>query len=557
MGDDGAMLRGLKNSNLSISLMVSGLFVSVGSVAFGQSTLYVDDSASPGGNGLSWSTAYKDLQVALTAAANSAGAVHEIRVGGGTYRPGPPNGNRVSSIFILREGVAIRGGYAGYGATNPNARDFILYESILSGDLNGNDGPDFSNRGDNSYHVVGASGVGPTAELDGFTITGGYANGGNPNDRGAAIFLFPFANSPTFRNCRIIGNRVTGKGGAMYTNESSATFYHCAFEGNQGNDGGAIYHLQSAARYFSCSFEGNVSSGLAGAMYNYGSNTLLEDCTFSENSGLAGGAMHNFQSSPMLRRCVFQRNMAAGGLAPNGGAISNEPGSPTLADCLFVANMAVNRGGGMYNSHADSHPVIRNALFWKNIAGSGGGMAVNNGMTTVVNSIFWENVNHQGQHSENTEVALFGGSLVMNYSCVQGWTGLLGGQSNGAFAPEFVDATGPDGLAGTMDDDLRPTPTSDCIDRGDPAWLMEESGSDFDGRARVLCGRVDIGPFEFGLGDATCDRFINLEDYAQFPNCLELSWAGLADDECAAFQPRFPGRVDLEAFSAFQNLFGG
>ncbi|MHC4440854.1 MAG: hypothetical protein ACYS3S_26190, partial [Planctomycetota bacterium] len=41
--------------------------------------------------------------------------------------------------FQLKKGVTLRGGYAGFGEPDPNAREISLYETILSGDLNGDD----------------------------------------------------------------------------------------------------------------------------------------------------------------------------------------------------------------------------------------------------------------------------------------------------------------------------------------------------------------------------------------------------------------------------------
>ncbi|HUU84857.1 MAG TPA: hypothetical protein VM243_15255, partial [Phycisphaerae bacterium] len=68
--------------------------------------VYVDDDA-PGGDGLSWDTAFNGLQEALTLAAGSEGAVTEIRVARGTYQPAGPGGDRAAT-FQLISGVAIR-----------------------------------------------------------------------------------------------------------------------------------------------------------------------------------------------------------------------------------------------------------------------------------------------------------------------------------------------------------------------------------------------------------------------------------------------------------------
>ena len=112
---------------------------------------YVDDDAALGGDGLSWGTAYRFFQHAL---ANAAG-VTAIHVAQGTYKPDQDEGGNVTpgdraAAFQLLNGVALMGGFAGIGQPNPDERDIELYETILSGDLLGDDGPDFENNEENS-----------------------------------------------------------------------------------------------------------------------------------------------------------------------------------------------------------------------------------------------------------------------------------------------------------------------------------------------------------------------------------------------------------------------
>ena len=57
------------------------------SAAEGATILYVDDDAAPGGDGLGWVTAHRFLQSALATPFPESGAVTEIRVAGGVYRP--------------------------------------------------------------------------------------------------------------------------------------------------------------------------------------------------------------------------------------------------------------------------------------------------------------------------------------------------------------------------------------------------------------------------------------------------------------------------------------
>ena len=138
-----------------------GLAMTTPSTTRSGTILYVDDDAPPGGDGQSWETAFHYLQDALAAAQPGSG-VEEIRVGQGAYRPDQDEAGNVTpgdreAAFTLAGGVVHLGGYAGYGATDPDARDVELYETILTGDLNGDDEPDFVNYEDNSFHVTPVS----------------------------------------------------------------------------------------------------------------------------------------------------------------------------------------------------------------------------------------------------------------------------------------------------------------------------------------------------------------------------------------------------------------
>ena len=142
-------------------------------------TIYVRATASAPGNGTSWASAYPSLQTALQAAASGA----EIWLAAGRYTPAPANSSRAAT-FQLKDGVAIYGGFAG-AETARSQRDWAANVVTLSGDLNGNDGSNFANNGENSYHVVkGATG----ATLDGVTISGGNADGAGADNRGSGMY---------------------------------------------------------------------------------------------------------------------------------------------------------------------------------------------------------------------------------------------------------------------------------------------------------------------------------------------------------------------------------
>ncbi len=175
--------------------LIGAVAAVVCAAADGGTVLFVDDDALPGGDGGGWNTALRHLQDALSEAATL--EISEIRVAGGTYRPdrssaSPGGTGDREAVFELLSGVALRGGYAGVGAPDPNDHDPVVYETVLSGDLAGDDQPDFANRTENSFHVLDGSDTDASAVLEGFVVTAGYADaegftqrnarGGGPRD---------------------------------------------------------------------------------------------------------------------------------------------------------------------------------------------------------------------------------------------------------------------------------------------------------------------------------------------------------------------------------------
>ncbi len=500
--------------------------------------VYVDDDAPPGGEGTSWNTAYQYLQDALTPAMSG----DQIRVAQSTYKPdrdaAHPSGTGArTATFQLRNGVALYGGYAGYGAPDPDLRDIDSNASILSGDLAGNDlsgdfpnGPSYS---ENSYHVTTGSDTDDTAVLDGFTITAGNANGSSsPHNRGAGMYNNP--GSPTLTDCTFSGNSAIGTyggGGGMYNyNISDPTLTHCTFSGNWAANGGGMYNVSSTPTLANCTFSGDWATS-GGGMHNvYYSNPTLTNCSFSGNSGGSGGGMYNaFYSNPTLTGCTFSGNSAH-----YGGGMQNISVSPTLTNCTFSGNAVDYDGGAVYN--AQSSPTLTNCSLHDNSAAAGGGMYNNTGSPTLTNCILWGN-------TAPTGAQIYGGTPTVKYSDVQGgWSGA----GNIAADPLFVDADGPDGIPGTEDDNLRLSPGSPCIDAGTNGALPSDSADldgdgdttepipyDLDGSLRIVDGDangaavVDMGAYEYRVPcDLDGDGDVDVDDYWIFVDAFGHSAGG-------------------------------
>ncbi|MHC4108949.1 MAG: right-handed parallel beta-helix repeat-containing protein, partial [Planctomycetota bacterium] len=355
------LLRGLTH----VMAVVSSLAIAAG--AHGGSIVYVNQSAPCDGDGLSWATAYCDLQSGLLIAAPGT----SIWVAAGTYTPDQGQGNR-SLAFVLHDDVALYGGFAG-GETDLSERDVAANPTILSGDLAGDDGPDFAQYGENSYHVVSAIGVGPTAVLDGFTITGGNADGEENDSHGGGILCDSAA--PTITGCTFTANLAINRGGAAYNLSGTPSYTGCTFEGNRADNGGAMYNESGTSVSLSeCTFAGNDALGDGGAIYNVNCSPIVTSCDFTGNtapkfsSSGGGGAMLNaVGSGPIAINCTFTDNFTTGA----GGAVRNRTSTAVFIGCTFTANTA-GRGGAAWHDNA-STPTYLNCTFDGNHTTTTGG----------------------------------------------------------------------------------------------------------------------------------------------------------------------------------------
>jgi hypothetical protein len=323
-----------RNTTTVVSVTAMALAVVPATSQANADRLHVNVDASPGGDGSSWATAYHDLQDAL-ADANTNGAVTEIWVAMGRYTPSGSNGLR-SSTFQLIGDVGLYGGFIGT-EVNRSDRDWKMNKTVLSGDLNGND-TGTNGIDENSYHVVTGSETGPTAVLDGFTITAGNANGGGLNNNGAG--MINESGSPTVRNCDFIANSAAFAGGGMQNRFNHPTVTDCVFRDNSAtNFGGGMHNDPTSSPVITnCTFLGNQSDVGAGMGNNADSNPKLINCIFSGNvAGTRGGALQ-VRTSFTVTNCTITGNVGG----TSGGGLAVEIGSPTLTNCIVWGNTAQN-----------------------------------------------------------------------------------------------------------------------------------------------------------------------------------------------------------------------
>ncbi|MFC1604649.1 right-handed parallel beta-helix repeat-containing protein [Planctomycetota bacterium] len=419
-------------------------------------TLFVDWQTHGKGDGTSWDNAFTDLQPALEVARLIPGMV-DVYVAAGTYTPSVETdvNDLRSATFKLNPGMALFGGFAGSAKPDPDERDIDQYKTVLSGYLHGNDTiedvnsiKDVNSLKDNAYHVIEASDTDATSILDGFVITGGNANQwGNSHDVGGAIRIN--RGSPIIRNCRLEDNTALF-GGGMYCLEGAPTLINCVISDNSvtfdkyGGDGGGIYFDDCNAVLINCTFVNNMAFNVedvndvsfdGGGIYFYRGNPRLTGCQFMGNvASDIGGGMRCYRSVLTAVNCIFSGNIANGG-----AAIDTTNSSPTFTNCTISRNIALDTGGAIYNGRGN-YPVLTNCILWGNIP---------------------DEITFPDSQEMPT---------ILNYCVIQGgWTNTRWqpiGEGNLDVDPRFIDPNGPDGIAGTLDDDLMLLPDSPCIDAG-------------------------------------------------------------------------------------------
>jgi len=544
--------------------------------------LYVDKTASGGNDGTSWANAFTELIDAFDTAILFS-QVQQIYIAEGTHYPAEPGGIR-DTAFCIRNDLAVYGGFA-VGGCDFVDRDPTAHPTILSGDLNGDDDPNFVNYDDNSYHVIAGEGLDSTAILDGLTVEAGNANGAGSTARGGGFYCI---GDPQVVNCTFIENFAGEKGGGMY-GSGDPTLTDCTFIANATDDeGGGMYNFGNLT-LTDCAFTENftTSSGYdnnsGGGLYNAGDSSIT-NCTFDRNnSAKHGGGMYNYRlfSSTTLTNCIFTQNTAD----DDGGGLYNRHSIISLIDCRFISNSADSSGGAMSNFFESTQTLI-NCIFNGNQAAEGGGAMSNYGSSILVtslinctltanmapngnaiacegdykstfdiaNSILWNGGNEINNASTEPSV------ITVSYSDVQSGPA---GSGNISADPVFVDADGPDNIAGNTDDILHLAEGSPCIDAGNNGHPLVPS-TDILGGPRLIddpttadtgipaAPVVDMGAYEFALpGDMQLDGDVDLSDHAVFAP----HWFGTGCNEdnrwCARADFNYSGDITLDDLSMF------
>lgn len=538
---------------LPAMLGIAAAIFSITGGAASAATVYVDADSIGIQDGLSWGTAFTDLQDALALAAGDPVTYTEIWVASGTYTPDDPGGDR-SAAFNAVDGVAVYGGFSGI-ETELGQRDPDANPTLLSGDLDGDDGVGGTN--DNSYHVIISDGASTAAVFDGFIITGGVAGAlAYPANSGPGVHVVN--GGLTLVDCDVTANMISnggtpagmyeggGYGGGIYVSGSTLNLTDCRITSNatgrsaaiistlggQGGHGGGLACVTATVNLDGCFFDGNFtadgsdetidtppgSGGFGGAIYSEDSTVSLLQTEIEDNytgdggddtlwlispTGGLGGAIFAADSDLSFDQVRVEGNWTGNGLiggsGGHGAGIFFTGGTHTVERSFILLNSAgsgvtAGLGGGVAIDVLTDIEFI-NSIIVQNAAGGGAGSAGGGIYTAVPISLTFCTV------ADNTVAVGGSGSAIANTALVTALNTIIWNNTvSGAIDANYCDVEGGvAGGTGNLDTDplFRPgatnyrlLPHSPLIDMGADVTGV---AIDFDGNARGYDGDGETG----------------------------------------------------------------
>lgn len=517
-------LNNMKNALLSLLVVLLMSAVADASAA----VRYVKVGAT--GDGSSWLQASGSIQDMIDASQ----AGDEVWIAAGTYKPErllKSNKDR-SYAFVLKDGVALYGGFAGHETSLSNrARGERPWEfqseTVLSAEngepdvwerhlaegssyrytwLADGDNLEVVGTSDNYNHVLYADGVlaQPTV-VSGLTLRGACANVWNVKAAGGALYA---AGNVQLSECQILENSAyftaqstTGAsdtyGGAVcLQGTEGAAITDCYFARNYchskwGNSwGGAVYAKNTLIAR--CEFTDCVSLDNGGAVVLVGGT--LEDCLFTDCYAATGGAVLN--AGTATGNTVYDCRALLGGGIYNQGTASYNLVAGCYADAIEFGAELGGQGGGIYNAGGD----IVGSVVYNNKAFAGGGIFISGGR--VVNSTIQHNALRQDSEKANVAAA----------EKIDLAAALCNSIANpDADASNFVSPTHFKGLPSNDDErqSLRQASWaladgSEFIDAGTLTDGISET-ADIAGNTRIAGSAIDVGAYEHAAQGAAVE----------------------------------------------------
>ncbi|MBN1592748.1 MAG: right-handed parallel beta-helix repeat-containing protein [Candidatus Coatesbacteria bacterium] len=392
---------------------------------------YVDADAGDDGNdgseGSPWLTITYALDWIASNDPGSEGNAHTIHVAAGTYAAST---NGETYPLNMQSWVSLEGDSA--EATILDAEEgayhvIYCYEAdnltIAKLSITGGyaDGPDENDRKGAGIHCWHSSPI-----IMGDRVTGNVTDGDDSEGGG----IYCYYGSPVVEDNDISGNAADGEGGGISCRYSSpnitdnsisensvgnygggVSFYYGSpmLEGNDISDnsteycGGGLYVFHASAIIRSNTIRRNSTPEAyywGGGIYSYGgtASCIMESNTISDNSAGSGGGICCIYSSPIIGDNDIRDNKSTdNGPEDNdgGGIYCTENSSPTIINNTITGNAARSSGGGI-RCDSDSSPTIESNSITGNSAYMAGGISCVGGSPTIQRNDISENAGRWG-----------------------------------------------------------------------------------------------------------------------------------------------------------------
>lgn len=330
------------------------------------------------GDGTSWENASGDLQKMIDELA-TVNAPGEVWVAAGTYRPTTQiiEGVQYAASFRMRDGINVYGGFAGGEISKAERAKGTMpwiysNETVLMGaDYDDNSAEWIENSSQwnvisSTRHVVwfapmsGEVKFKYTTVLDGVTIKGGAANGGEgladfATDKGGGVYM---GLNAILQNCIVTENTAKGDGGGVYANGDGADassanakggrVVGCLIYNNSSvEDGGGVF-VKNAGLVLRSMITNNSATNGAGVYLdknakNHPEYLILSTSVVSNNTATGNGAVYCNESGVLLQNTIVNNDC------------------PSTVD---ASNPNSSQTGGLY---INKYAYVINSILWNNL----------------------------------------------------------------------------------------------------------------------------------------------------------------------------------------------
>lgn len=411
---------------------------------------------------------------------------------------------------------------------------------------------------------------------------------------------------PVIENCLITDNRSGFSGGGIRcTDRSHPTIRHCIIANNRADEfGGGVFVVSGDSILTHTTIIHNQSIDGGGGIALHNGNAVMQNCTITGNeTGLStngnvgdGGGMHLINMTGSFSGNVITGNHAQ----RDGGGVFIARGDPTITNCTIAHNRSNLNGGGLYwfdslgeqiacctsdscidiitpedclDRAGTIYPGLdctdvtcgtlacclpdeacEDTSFFSCLSAGGvpqvaGTQCANYScQPSTSNSILWGNISPENAQIFTDNLLLH----IANSTIQDGWMG----EENNVIDPDFVSPGYWTEQIEWVDGDYHLTGGSESINGGRNDRITPEFVDDRDGRPRILCGQIDRGAYEFGIGDYNCDQGVDLFDFQQWPDCMTGAEITIYPSGCQAFDFNADFDVDLRDYAEFQNHIG-